>query len=295
MAPDRPDVRFFKMSGGGNDFIAVQDSSFLTPSHVEALCARGHSLGADGMFSIEALATSDQPTVEPKVEPKVEMTYFNADGTQARLCVNATRCAALLAFRLGWANDRVTIITGAGAIEAFRTGEFEVALELPLPPQRSVEKTVEVAGEEIFGWFVDTGVPHFVLEWPQNLATAPVAELGPALREAPEFEAGANVDFVRIVSPNRLEIRTFERGVEGETLACGTGVLAVAAVAIQLGRAALPLEALTSGGFSLSVDGSIAEDGSIVAWTLAGDARLVAEGTLSAGALAIPAPPLWSD
>ncbi len=286
MASDRSGVRFFKMSGGGNDFIAVQDSSFLTPSHAAALCARGHSLGADGMFSIDPLASCETPTVA--------MTYLNADGTRARLCVNATRCAALLAFHLGWATDRVTIVTAAGEIKAFRSGEFEVALDLP-PPRRAIEETVEVEGEEIFGWFVDTGVPHFVLEWPQNLAAAPVAELGPVIRKAPAFQAGANVDFVRIVSPDRLEIRTFERGVESETLACGTGVLAAAAVAVQLGRANLPLEALTSGGFELSVNGSVSEDGSIAAWTLAGDARLVAEGTLSAGALAIPAPPLWSD
>ena len=286
MASDRPGVRFFKMSGGGNDFIAVQDPSFLTPSHVETLCSRGLSLGADGMFSIDPTANCETPTVN--------MTYANADGARADLCVNATRCAALLAFHLGWATDRVTMVTGAGEIKATRTGEFEIALELP-PPRRAIEKTVEVEGDEIVGWFVDTGVPHFVLEWPENLAAAPVAELGPVLREAPVFEAGANVDFVRIVSPHRLEIRTFERGVEGETLSCGTGVLAAAAVAVQLGRADLPLEALTSGGFELSVEGSVGEDGSIAAWTLAGDARLLAEGVLRAGALAIPGPPLWSD
>ena len=240
------------------------------------------------MFSIDPLASCKAPTVK--------MTYFNADGDRAPLCVNATRCAALLTFHLGWATDRVTMMTGAGEIKAIRTGEFEVALELP-PPPRAIERTVEVDGgkKRILGWFVDTGVPHFVLEWPENLAAAPVAELGPVLRSAPAFEAGANVDFVRIVSPHRLEIRTFERGVEGETLACGTGVLAAAAVAVQLGRADLPLEALTRGGFELSVDGEVAEDGSIAAWTLAGDARLVAEGVLSAGALAIPDPPLWSD
>lgn len=287
MRPDPSGVRFFKMSGGGNDFIAVRDSDFLTPSHVETLCARGHSLGADGVFSIAPLAST--------VPPSVRMTYFNADGTPARLCVNGTRCAGLLAFHLGWAGDRVTIVTGAGDIEAVRTSEFEVALELAPPPRLAVEESVNIDGGEIRGWFVDTGVPHFVLEWPENLVLAPVAELGSEIRHAPQFEAGANVDFVRILGPDRLEVRTFERGVEGETLACGTGVLAAAAVAVQLGRVSLPLRALTSGGFELVVDGSVSDDGSIAAWTLAGDARLVAEGTLSAGALSIPAPPLWSD
>lgn len=286
MTANRPEMRFFKMSGGGNDFIALQDSEFLTPNQVETLCARGHSLGADGVFSIDPQAGSEQPAVR--------MAYFNADGTRAGLCVNGTRCAAMLAFYLRLASDRVTIVTDAGAIEAFRTGKSEIALELAPPVHRPIQETVVVDGADRLGWFLDTGVPHWVLEWPENLVTAPVAEWGSEIRHAPQFEHGANADFVRFLDSGRLEIRTFERGVEGETLACGTGVLAAAAVAVELGRAGFPMKALTSGGFELTVDGSI-EDGSIVAWTLSGDARLVAEGVLSDGALSIPAPPLWSD
>ena len=101
--------------------------------------------------------------------------------------------------------------------------------------------------------------------------------------------------FVRFAGRNRLELRTYERGVEGETLACGTGVLAAAAVAVQLGRAELPLTTLTSGGFELSVNGVVSPSGSIKAWTLAGDARLVTEGVLGAGALSIPDPPHWTE
>jgi len=287
MSPEAAGVRFFKLSGSGNDFIAVEDFGYLTPSRVETLCARGHSVGADGAFSITLLADTDPPSVR--------MSYFNADGTPARLCVNGARCAGLLAFHLGWARDRLTIVTGAGTIGAVRTGEFEIALELAPPSGRALEQTVDVDGEEIGGWLVDTGVPHFVLEWPESLVTAPVAELGAEICHAPRFAAGVNVDFVRFLDAGRLEIRTFERGVEGETLACGTGVLAAAAVAVQLGRSGLPLRALTCGGFELRVDGSVTADGAIAAWTLAGDARLIAEGVLAAGALTIPDPPLWSD
>lgn len=287
MPLDPRGVRFFKLSGGGNDFIAFADRGFLTPSHAEALCAHGHSLGADGMFSIEPEPGGDAATIR--------MTYLNADGTRAGLCVNGTRCAALLAFHLGWADDDVTLKTDAGEIRARRTGEFTVALELAAPSRGPVEQSVRTGGQSVDGWFVDTGVPHFVLEWDQNLLSAPVDALGAEIRNAPDFDAGVNVDFVRFTAPDRVEIRTYERGVEGETLACGTGVLAAAAVAVRLGRAELPVRALTSGGCELTVEGELDPDRSIRSWRLAGDARLVAEGELGSGALILPDPPLWSD
>ena len=105
--------------------------------------------------------------------------------------------------------------------------------------------------------------------------------------------AGANIDFVRFPSPQRIELRTFERGVEAETLACGTGALAAAAVGLMLGDSTLPLEVLTLGGFRLAIAGEV-EDGAPVSWTLAGDARLLARGELTPAALRVPPPPDWS-
>ena len=287
MCPDPSGVRFFKMSGGGNDFIAVVEPDFLTQDRIDALCARGLSVGADGAFSLAP--------VEEATAPSVRMDYFNADGSRAGLCVNGTRCAGLLAFHLGWAEDRVVILTDAGEIEADRRGEFEVALKLPVPSRPIEPVTVKIGGEEVSGWFIDTGVPHFVVEWTETLGMAPVVTLGEDLRQAPEFApAGTNVDFVRFVASDQAEVRSYERGVESETLACGTGVLAAAAVGVYLGRAALPFKALTSGGFELEVAGEVDADRSIAEWTLAGDTRLVGEGVLSPGALVIPQPPLWS-
>jgi diaminopimelate epimerase len=138
------------------------------------------------------------------------------------------------------------------------------------------------------------GVPHLVLEWDGDLAAAPIAELGPPLRCHPALgAAGANVDLVRFPAPGRLEIRTWERGVEAETLACGTGVLAGAAVGVALGRAALPLTAITLGGFELGVDGPQVPGG-IRRWELAGDARIVARGEILDEAAELPAAPSWS-
>jgi len=134
------------------------------------------------------------------------------------------------------------------------------------------------------------GVPHFVLVWPDGLETAPVVELGRQIRHHPVFGApGTNVNFVRFPARERMEIRTFERGVEDETLSCGTGILAGTAVGLALGRVGLPLKVDTQGGFELLVDGDPETGG----WSLAGDARVVAEGEILPGAAADPSPPAW--
>jgi diaminopimelate epimerase len=133
-----------------------------------------------------------------------------------------------------------------------------------------------------------------VVLWEENLGQAPVAELGPVLRAHPDLgPAGANVDFVRFRPPGRLEIRTFERGVEAETLACGTGVLAAATTALELGALRLPIRALTQGGFELEVEGEM-RGGRIGAWRLLGDARLLGRCEILPGADRLPAPPSWS-
>lgn len=271
-------TEFFRLSGGGNDFLAlVEPRREPSPAEVRAWCARGLGLGADGLFLLERSGGG------------ARMRHFNADGSPAELCINGTRCAARLALELGWADGELVIETGAGPVPARRSGRHEVALTLPAPAA-PVELTLGHGAERHAGWLVDTGVPHFVLPWPRPLGEAPVAELGPPLRRHPALgEPGANVDFVRYPAAGRLEIRTFERGVEAETLACGTGVLAAAAVGIASGRLDWPVRALTAGGFELAVD-SAGED----RLSLAGDARLIASGALRDEAGEQPAPPVWS-
>lgn len=277
---------FYKVSGGGNDFLAVvEPERDPSPDEIRAWCARGLSLGADGLFTLR----------RGGADHDVAMRYWNADGETAKLCINGTRCAARLALRLGFAADRFRIATDAGVFGARAVAPTEIALELPAPADWPRRKAVRVDGTEVAGWFVTVGVPHYVVVWPSSLADAPVAELGAQLRRHADFApAGTNVDFVRFPERHRMEIRSYERGVEAETLACGTGTLAAAAVGLQLDLASLPLAATTLGGFTLTVDGETV-DAALRSWSLAGDARIVGalELTPEAG-LAAPAPPRWS-
>lgn len=276
-------VEYFRLSGGGNDFLALAGAdSPVDEATVRAWCTRGLSLGADGL------------AVLSREGDAVRLDYRNADGRPADLCLNATRCAVRLAAELGWIEDETTVLTGAGPVRGRLVGQGRVALELPPPEAAPEPRALTHSNGTLEGWSVEVGVPHWVVEWPSTLAEAPVAALGAALRRHPDHgPAGANIDFVRFPGPGRLEIRSFERGVEAETLACGTGVLAAVAAAVAAGRLELPVVALTAGGFELAVDGEAVE-GRILRWSLAGDARIVARGRILPGASAVPAPPRWS-
>ncbi|HWN45273.1 MAG TPA: diaminopimelate epimerase [Thermoanaerobaculia bacterium] len=270
-------TRFFKVSGSGNDFLALAEpSENPAPERIRAWCRRGVSLGADGLFVLR------RNHHDGGDGGAVTMDYFNADGLPADLCLNGTRCAAQLAFHLGWANGEVRVETAAGPVAARRLDAARVTLDLPTPAAAPREVTVEVEGVPYTGYHLVVGVPHFVLPWPgESLEGVPVEELGRPLRFHPAFGApGANVNFVRFPARQRMEIRTYERGVEAETLSCGSGVLAAAAAGLWLGQSALPLAVVTRGGFVLEVAG----DPATGRWSLSGDARVVAHGDLLPGA-----------
>jgi diaminopimelate epimerase len=285
-------TELYRLSGGGNDFLALAEPARTPPpERIRIWCRRGISLGADGLFT---LRRAGEPGAAPDGTPRVIMNYFNADGSAAELCANGTRCAARLAYSLGWAEDAVDVVTGAGVFRARPAGPDAVELEAPPPGRPPQGRTLEVDGERWEGWWVRVGVPVLVVPWEQSLATAPVAAVGPRLRSHPDLAPeGANVDFVRFVGPRRLELRIWERGVEAETLASGTGVLAAVLTALHLGRGRLPMEVLTAGGFTLRVAGTPVT-GLPQRWALTGDARLVARETPLPGADAVPEPARWS-
>ena len=277
-------THYFQLSGGGNDFLAlVEPETVPSPDRVSAWCRRGLSAGADGLFVLQR--SSDGAL----------MTYFNADGSEADLCLNGTRCAVQLACHLGWARNEIDIVTGAGTIPGRKTDRSRAALTVDIPAGGEMADLV-VDSESIQVWRIRVGVPHVLVLWPESLESAPVVELGARLRSHPDLgNEGANASFVRFPTRHRVEIRTFERGVEAETLACGTGVLAAVSLGLQLNHLDLPVAATTLGGFELTVESIAGPNGDSEGWSFGGDARVISEGDLLEGALEVPAPVCWSS
>ncbi len=277
------EISYYQLSGAGNDFIAlVEPPAPPEAEEIRAWCRRGLSIGADGVFTLERRPGG------------ARMVHYNADGGRSELCLNGSRCAARLALHLGWGEGELSLETDAGVLRAAGAGADSIALELPDIAGEPEARSLSLGGEPHDGWLLTVGVPHFVLPWPEGLARAPADALGKILRAHPDLgDAGANVDFARFhPSGARCELRTFERGVEAETLACGTGVVATVVAGVADGRLTTPATALTAGGYQLVVRGGPSGQGGRP-WVLEGDARILAHGQLLPGAAAVPLPPDW--
>lgn len=266
---------FLLLSGAGNDFIALVERPVPAAGTIRAWCRRGVSVGADGLFTLRRRAGG-----------RYALDYANADGARAALCLNAARCAARLAFEQEPDARSLTIETGAGDLTAEPVDDTCTAVRVPAP-STGRRMTLRADGRDVPGWRIDAGVPHFVLWWPGDLDEAPVASLGPLLRAHADLgPGGANVHFVDLDPPGRFRIRSFERGVEAETLACGTGVVAAAACGIAEGRLSLPITAVTRSGFELLLEAAPDGPDGLGRWRLSGDARIVARGRIAAAARA---------
>jgi diaminopimelate epimerase len=259
-------TRFTKVAGGGNDFLLFEaDGRALSEEdrhRLSLVCRRGLSVGADGaLFLSPGTGTG-----------RLRLDYFNADGGLASFCANGTRCAARYAVRHGLATGEPVLETGWGAIPA-RVEDRRVTLHLP--PLPAPEGDVPVLGEGLpsSATLMQVGVPHLVVFVAGDLEALPIERLGPPLRRHPALPDGANVNFVK-VEGRGLAVRTFERGVEGETLACGSGVVASAVVATRQGRVSPPIACSTRSGVSFTVAFTPGH-GAIADATLTGDAREV--------------------
>ncbi len=264
---------FTKMHGAANDFVVMDARGGVRvgdlPGLVRRLCDRRRGVGADGVLLLQDDATHD-----------FRMGYWNADGGRAEFCGNGARCIARFALDRGLGHGgAVTFSTDAGVKQARALADERIALVFGAVG-RGEDVTVEAAGHVFAGRFVVAGVPHLVVPVGAaglpRLAGVPMAEWAPALRHHPRFgTAGANVDFVERSGPSRVGMRTWERGVEGETLACGSGSIATALWAVATGDAS-PVTVLTAGGDELVID--LAPDAQGLHATLTGPAEVVFEG-----------------
>lgn len=263
-------IAFSKMSGNGNDFIIIDNRSgevndIADADFVRKVCARGLSVGADGLILIEKSDKAD-----------FKWRFYNSDGTMPAMCGNGARCAARYAYINKIAPKEMTFETGAGIIEGFVFDGAEVKVLFTPPHSFNADlPSINAAGVSYRPVFINTGVPHAVI-FTDDADAVDIMAAGSAVRRDAMFgPEGTNVNFVTVNGRHDMRVRTFERGVEGETLACGTGCTASALAAIRLDMAESPVRVLTSGGKTLTV---YSEGGKVY---LQGEARLVYTGSVN--------------
>jgi diaminopimelate epimerase len=267
-------IPFWKLSGAGNDFVAFDHREKFFPNDssrgawVRRLCDRREGVGADGVLLLEKSSVD---------ATDFTMRYFNADGSEGEMCGNGARCIARLAYYLGAAGVRMTFRTQAGIMAATVLDDRDISLDMTDATQLHIGLNLSLVEGEVHALMV--GVPHAV-QFVEDLENFDVSRVGKQLRWHADFAPqGTNANFVRVRNNQSLEIRTFERGVEAETLACGTGSCAAAVVARHLLLATPPIRVLTAGGHLLTVNFEPTERGA-THLTLEGPAVIVFEGSL---------------
>ncbi len=265
-------LAFKKMHGSGNDFILMDNRDGVikgseAPVLAKRLCRRRFGVGGDGLILIE-----------PSDRADFRWRFHNADGSEAEMCGNGGRCAARFAFLSGVCGERLTFETAAGIIRAEVKGT-RVKLELTPPSDLALDLEIELHEERRPLSSVNTGVPHAVV-FVDDLDSTPVFELGRLVRHHPLFSpAGTNVNFVKVDGESSISIRTYERGVEDETMACGTGSVAGAIIAALKGTVRPPVKVTTWGGEELIVYFEL-EEGEVKEVFLEGETVLVYSGVL---------------
>jgi len=239
---------FYKYSGHGNDFVIVDNWDGQVPEKdlskiAKLMCRPKFGIGADGAVFI--IAGPD--------DVDFAWRFFNADGSEADMCGNASRCTAHLAATLGIAPNEMSFKTKAGVVEAV-VHERMVKVQLPKIGRPEGAALVEVEGVSLTYHRLNVGVPHAVA-WVDELDGLNVFKIGRAVRRHPAFAPdGANINFVKVIGPDKLALRTYERGVEDETLACGTGATAAAVLAASQGLITRsPITCQTRGGDDLII------------------------------------------
>jgi diaminopimelate epimerase len=274
-------ISFTKMAGGGNDFVVIDNRTLRMGDAAELtrrICTRALSVGADGLILIET-----------SVRATFRMRYYNSDGSLGEFCGNGTRCAARFAFVNVIAGRQMTIETDAGIVSATIGDGGMVSITLPPPYAFRAERPVRVGETVIRGSSIMVGVPHYVIYLRDDPSTSlgtslwqqDIAPLGRAIRKHPELQPqGSNVNFVVVRADRSIEVRTYERGVEAETLSCGSGVVASAVTSALFGRVKSPVSVLTRSGTTYEVSFDQAAGG-VDNVRLRGDARIIFRSALT--------------
>ena len=260
------------MNGAGNDFVLIDNRAEtikLSRDQVIRLCHRQRGVGADGILLLERNQSGAAPW---------KWTFYNSDGSTADMCGNGARCFARFIQKQIEGCDETAFETGAGVIRARFAGD-RVTVNLTEPKEMRLNEQVALPEGTQTVHSLNTGVPHAVLFVP-NADRAMVQEAGARLRHHEHFAPkGTNVNFVQLLGPNRIRVRTFERGVEGETLACGTGVTASALITAELNGLESPVQVQVQGGDVLEVGFARSGD-SFTGVQLTGPADFVFEGRI---------------
>jgi diaminopimelate epimerase len=265
-------IEFYKMSGSGNDFILIdnRDGSLAVGdivAFVKCVCERKVSVGADGLIVIES---SD------KVD--FRWRFFNADGSEVEMCGNGGRCAARFALLRGIAGEKMSFETVSGIIEAEVRGDV-VKLRLTDPRDLIMDDRIQVGKQTLFVHGVNTGVPH-VVHFVRDLEGFDVFNTGRAIRRHEHYQpAGTNANFAAVVDDHTLRVRTYERGVEDETLACGTGSVASVLIAARKGFVESPVDVRVQSGETLRIHFEQTEGGFTKVY-LEGKTKVVYQGKL---------------
>ncbi|MDA8126961.1 MAG: diaminopimelate epimerase [Deltaproteobacteria bacterium] len=239
-------IEFTKMNGSGNDFILIDNRNGSLDvgdvvAFVKRVCERKVSVGADGLILIEKSDRVD-----------FKWRFFNADGSEVEMCGNGGRCAARFAQVMGIAGEKVSFETVAGIIDAEVKGDV-VKLRLTDPTKLVTDDHIEIGDERLCVHSINTGVPH-VVHFVPSADDFDVFATGRAIRYHEHYQpAGTNANFVSVIDGHRLRVRTYERGVEDETLACGTGSVASALIAACKGYVESPVDVLVQSGETLRI------------------------------------------
>lgn len=261
------------MTGSGNDFILVDNMNRnynvgeIIP-YIAKICTHRLSVGADGFIMIE-----------PDEKADFMWHFYNSDGSPAEMCGNGARCAARFAYLNGYTERNMSFLTTAGLIHAEIKEGVNVKVQLTQPSGMIINKEAPLYGIYTAYSYIVAGNPHVVI-FDDNIENADVKTAGSQIRNHREFAPnGANVNFVHVTGKDTLRVRTYERGVEDETLACGTGSAASALIAIETGLVSSPVTIKTSGNIDMKV---YKEDELVY---LEGEARVVATGTIAREAM----------